>query len=202
MEKRSGEETSDLRPGRIDSKGAAHLKNLAKRIKKQEGLRMSEALEHVAQSHGFKNWNNVLRYASKRPRSDHQYHGGIRNRLMFFEIKPTENVFERGYVMGEAFRPIQDVLRVNLLAANKIEFSSGFVVRDSLGYWDISKEKATDTTSGDSLHGKALNEKCRIIRLWYRYTDFEEEAHEYIFFDEGEYHRAKRQVDDVCAGKA
>jgi flagellar motor switch protein FliM len=54
---------SEITPDTVNSKSVLHLKNLAKKRKKETGCKSSEAHEFVALSFGFKNWNNVLRFA-------------------------------------------------------------------------------------------------------------------------------------------
>ncbi len=54
---------SRITPESVDSQSVRHLKNLAKRRKKETGCTSSEAHEFIAKAHGFKNWNNVLRFA-------------------------------------------------------------------------------------------------------------------------------------------
>ena len=54
---------SNITPETVNSKSVLHLKNLAKKRKKEMGCPSSQAHEWIAQSLGFKNWNNVLRFA-------------------------------------------------------------------------------------------------------------------------------------------
>jgi flagellar motor switch protein FliM len=54
---------SEITPDTVNSKSVLHLKNLAKKRKKETGCKSSEAHEFVALTLGFKNWNNVLRLA-------------------------------------------------------------------------------------------------------------------------------------------
>ncbi len=56
---------SNLSPDSIDEKGVRHFKILAKRLRKETGCKSTAALDQIAQAHGFKNWNNVLRFAQK-----------------------------------------------------------------------------------------------------------------------------------------
>lgn len=54
---------SKITPETVNSKSVLHLKKLAQKRKKETGCKSSEAHEFVAHTLGFKNWNNVLRFA-------------------------------------------------------------------------------------------------------------------------------------------
>ena len=54
---------TNLHPSHIDANGLNHFKKLARQLKKSSGIKFSQALENVSRDHGFKNWNNALKFA-------------------------------------------------------------------------------------------------------------------------------------------
>lgn len=56
-------QSTNLRPSHIDANGLNHFKKLARQLKKSSGVKYASALEQVSQDHGFKSWNNALKFA-------------------------------------------------------------------------------------------------------------------------------------------
>jgi hypothetical protein len=208
MRKRSEEETFNVQPGSIDASDVDHLKKLAKRMKKEQDCQMSEALELVAHAHGFKSWNNVHRFAAKRPDSSQQINlNGIWGKIMFVEIKPSATMYETTNFAGATPNLVRTETRINLASADKIEFSSGYMTVDDrvpqINDWIITSEPKLTSRSfyREPELARIINQKCRAVRLMYRSEDGWDAVY-YIFFDEGDYHRVKRSIDDLTAGKS
>lgn len=200
MEKRLGEKTSDLEPKSIDSSGVKRLKKLAKLKQKEQGCQLSDALELVAQEHGFKNWNNVHRFASKRPDSSRSISfEGFWSTNMFIELRSEKNTFVLSSVRGE-LTPITDDTRINLAQVVKIEFFTRYLVQERmLGGWCLNEKQRDLDIKGRSELEEFRNTSCRVVRI-YSWRGEIEAVFDYLFFDEGEYHRVKRGIDDLTSG--
>lgn len=177
-----GEETSDLQPSMIDSWGVDRLKKLAKRKQKELGLNRTEALELVAKEHGFKNWNNVHRFASKRPNtSDFLYIEELWGKTMFVEFKASKTTLTDFYTASVGLLvPLDSDVKINLSQVARIRFAKGF--KNDVGYFE--------ELDGD--HDNC----CRVIVFEYM-TSVEIDRYTYLFPDEGEFHRAKRLIEDL-----
>lgn len=178
-----GEETSELQPSLIDSWGVDRLKKLAKRKQKELGLNRTEALELVAKEHGFKNWNNVHRFASKRPNtSDFLYIEEIWGKTMFVEFKASKTALTDFYPgSGGLLIPLDSDVKINLSQVARIKFVKGF--KNDFGYFEECDG--------------ANSESCRVIVFEY-ITNVEVDRYTYLFPEEGEFHRAKRSIEDLA----
>lgn len=192
MTKRAEDKTSEMQPETVDSLGLIRLKKLAKKVRKETGCKLSEALEQVAKAHGFKSWNNVHRFASKRPNSSQILieFEEIWRRNMFVEIKANNTtLFSQGG--GNSYYELEHELRINLYRVAAVSFEPGYCdpisSRNTRNFWPDEKpgyEKCQRIVFSD------LIEECLL------------EVHSIIFLDTGDYHRVKRSIDELTAGKA
>jgi hypothetical protein len=118
---------SKLTPETIDSVGLARLKNLAKQLHKSSGGEYVSYLEYVAKQHGFKNWNNAVRFANKNSvRKTEILLVSQQGETMLIEFKKNKRICElyldeEGYFKN-AYDEIDEDFLLNLANVLKIEF--------------------------------------------------------------------------------
>ncbi len=175
----------------IDSSGVLHLKKLAKRMAKELGCKLSEAQEFTAKEHGFKNWNNVHRFASKlftpAPISN------MRRRKMLIELKGKKETYCSVKTEGSLSQSMYSLTvnrTINLFMANSFWTETSFFNKNDPISRLTQKKKSERSTLGPSQIEVDL--LCLEIG-----TGENKEHHSFIFTDKDEYHRVMKSIDDA-----